>query len=56
MSHTNLEAYFKTNFALMQYHKYSLSDLENMMPWEREVYVTMLQQYIEEENAKQQQK
>ena len=56
MSHTSLENYFKTNFALMQYHKYSLSDLENMMPWEREVYVTMLQQYIEEENAKQQQK
>ena len=55
MSHTSLEAYFKTNFALMQYHKYSLSDLENMMPWEREVYVTLLQQYIEEENAKQQQ-
>tara|TARA_B100000287_G_scaffold281124_1_gene264954 strand:- start:431 stop:598 length:168 start_codon:yes stop_codon:yes gene_type:complete len=55
MSHTSLEVYFKTNFALMQYHKYSLSDLENMMPWEREVYVTMLQQYIEEENAKQQQ-
>jgi len=55
MSHTSLEVYFKTNFALMQYHKYSLSDLENMMPWEREVYVTMLQQYIEEENTKQQQ-
>ena len=55
MSHTNLEAYFRTNFALMQYHKYSLSDLENMMPWEREVYVTMLQQYIEEENLKSQQ-
>ena len=56
MSHTSLEVYFKTNFALMQYHKYSLSDLENMMPWEREVYVTLLQQYIEEENLKQQQK
>ena len=55
MSHTSLEVYFKTNFALMQYHKYSLSDLENMMPWEREVYVTMLQQYIEEENLKAQQ-
>ena len=56
MSHTSLEVYFKTNFALMQYHKYSLSDIENMMPWEREVYVTLLQQYIEEENLKQQQK
>ena len=54
MSHTSLETYYKTNFALMQYHKYRLTELENMMPWEREVYVTLLQQYIEEENAKQQ--
>ncbi len=30
-------------------------DIENMMPWEREVYVTLLTQYIEEENLKQQQ-
>ena len=39
----------------MQHHKYSLADIENMMPWEREVYVTLLTQYIEEENLKQQQ-
>ena len=54
MSHTSLEMYYKTNFALMLYHKYSLTELENMMPWEREVYVTLLQQHIEEENSKQQ--
>ena len=54
MAHENLESYYKVNFALMQHHKYSLTELENMMPWEREVYVTLLQQYIEEENAKQQ--
>tara|TARA_B100001113_G_scaffold351500_1_gene350671 strand:+ start:1792 stop:1935 length:144 start_codon:yes stop_codon:yes gene_type:complete len=40
----------------MQYHKYSLTELENMMPWEREVYVTLLKQYIEEQNLKNQQK
>ena len=40
----------------MQHHKYSLSDLENMMPWEREIYVEMLQQFIKEENEKQQQR
>ena len=56
MAHTNLESYFRVNFALMQHHKYSLADIENMMPWEREVYVTLLTQYIEEENLKQQQK
>ena len=39
----------------MQYHKYSLTEIENMMPWERDVYVTLLKQYIDEENLKQQQ-
>ena len=56
MAHTNLESYYRTNFALIQHHKYSLTDIENMMPWEREVYVTLLTQYIEEENLIQQQK
>lgn len=41
-----------TNFSLMQHHKYSLTELESMMPWERDVYVAMLTQYIEEENEK----
>jgi len=36
----------------MQHHKYSLSDLENMMPWEREIYVDMLITHIKEENDK----
>jgi hypothetical protein len=36
----------------MQHHNYSLSDLENMMPWEREIYVDMLVNYIKEENEK----
>jgi hypothetical protein len=40
----------------MQHHKYSLTELENMIPWERDIYVTMLIQYIEEENQKLKQK
>ncbi len=36
----------------MQYHKYSLSELEDMKPWEREIYVEMLMQHIKEENEK----
>ena len=55
MAHESLESYYKTNFSLMQHHKYSLTELENMMPWEREIYVTLLAQYIEEENLKAQQ-
>ena len=51
----NLEGYFKLNFALMQYHKYSLTEIENMMPWERDIYGALLQAHLEEEKLKQQQ-
>ena len=37
----------------MQHHNYSLSDLDNMMPWEREIYVDMLIKHIKEENKRQ---
>ena len=37
----------------MQHHNYSLSDLENMMPWEREVYVGLLIEHLEEEKKEQ---
>jgi|TARA_R100000742_G_C4279032_1_gene102716 hypothetical protein len=52
MAHIDLESYYKLNFALMQHHKYSLTEIENMMPWEREIYLALLNQYIEEENLK----
>ena len=52
----NLKNYFETNFALMQHHKYNLNNIENMIPWEKTIYVTMLIKYIEEENEKLKQK
>tara|TARA_Y100000389_G_scaffold63934_1_gene59959 strand:+ start:12121 stop:12246 length:126 start_codon:yes stop_codon:yes gene_type:complete len=36
----------------MQHHKYSLSELENMIPWEREVYLNLLVNYIKEEEKR----
>ena len=36
----------------MQHHKYSLTELENMMPWEREIYLGLLETYIREENER----
>ena len=45
---------FETNFALMQHHKYSLTEIENMIPWERDIYVSLLVNYIKEENEKRQ--
>jgi len=47
--HNSLENYYKTNFALMHHHKYSLSELETMIPWEREVYTNLLLAYLQEE-------
>ena len=32
----------------MQHHKYSLSEIENMMPWERQVYTSLLMQYLDQ--------
>ncbi len=37
---------------MMQHHKYSLTELEDMMPWEREIYVGLLLQHIDEENER----
>tara|TARA_A100001391_G_scaffold43986_1_gene25628 strand:- start:267 stop:407 length:141 start_codon:yes stop_codon:yes gene_type:complete len=36
----------------MQHHKYSLTELENMMPWEREIYMGLLAQWVKEENER----
>ena len=55
MAHVDLESYFRINFALMQFHKYSLTEIENMMPWERDIYLALLKDHIEEENLKAQQ-
>ena len=51
----DLENYFRLNFSLMQYHKYSLTEIENLIPWERDIYVELLKAHIEEEKQKQQQ-
>ena len=39
-------------FSMIQHHKWSLTELENMLPWEREIYVNKLQEHIREENER----
>ena len=46
MGYDNLNNYYKTNFVLMQHHKYSLSDLNEMIPWEKIVYVDLIKQHV----------
>lgn len=36
----------------MQYHRWSLNEIEQMIPWERDVYVELLKQHLEEEKLK----
>jgi hypothetical protein len=52
LSHESLANYYKMNFSLLQFHKYSLDEIEGMIPFEREVYVALLIQHLEEEKQK----
>ena len=51
----DLANYYQLNFALIQYHKYSLTEIENLIPWERDIYVELLRAHLEEEKLKQEQ-
>jgi len=37
----------------MQHHKYSLTEIESMIPWERDIYVGLLMQWLEDEKERQ---
>tara|TARA_Y100000310_G_scaffold173222_1_gene173418 strand:+ start:414 stop:560 length:147 start_codon:yes stop_codon:yes gene_type:complete len=39
-------------FAMVQHHKWSLTELEDMLPYERDIYVTMLTNWVQEENER----
>ena len=45
-SHDTVINHYKVNFALMQHHKYSLTELENMIPWEKYVYIDLLTEHL----------
>jgi hypothetical protein len=57
LGYDNLMNHFRTNFSLMQHHKYSLHEIEGMIPWEKQIYIDMLHQHIKnlEDQAKQRQ-
>jgi len=56
LSHNSLANMYHTNFSLMQYHKYSLTELENMIPFERDIYVQMLLAHLKEQEEKRNQR
>jgi hypothetical protein len=50
MAYMSLESYYKMNFSLQQYHKWDMPMVESWTPNDREIYVSLLAQHIEEEN------
>lgn len=52
LGHDKLINHYKTNFALVQHHKYSLSEIENMIPWERMIYIDLLKEFLKEQEQK----
>ena len=40
---------------MMQHHNYSLEELENMIPWEREIYIGLLMNYLRDEKEQMEQ-
>lgn len=51
LSHTSLTRYYSMVFSLAQHHKYSITEVENLIPYERDLYVDMLMEYLEEQKA-----
>jgi len=47
LSHNNLMIYYKNVFALAQHYKYQISEIENLIPYERDLYLGMLLDFIE---------
>jgi hypothetical protein len=53
LSHDNIENYYRLNFSIIHNTKtFTLTELENMMPYEREIYISLLESAIQEENDK----
>ena len=48
----SLEVYFDYTFALMHNHHWSLTEIENMLPWERDIYLMKLEEQIKEEKRR----
>ena len=49
----NLESYFDYTFSLMHNFKWNITDIENMMPWERDIYLMKLERQLKEEKKQQ---
>ncbi|MAQ88896.1 MAG: hypothetical protein CMM03_03470 [Rhodopirellula sp.] len=54
--HTSLMNYYQTNFALIHHHKWQIDHIENLMPWEKDIYISMLVDFLQEEEKRMKEK
>ena len=52
MAHISVKLYYELNWNMMFHHNFSLTEIENMMQWEREIYIGLTMNYIDEENQR----
>jgi hypothetical protein len=52
LSHDSLANHYTANFAMIQHHNWNLTDIDNMLPFERLIYVDMLVDHVNRENEK----
>jgi hypothetical protein len=48
--HNNLQNFYKNNFDLKQLYNFSIQEIEALMPWERDVYIDLIKQKVEEDS------
>lgn len=51
-SHLNLQLYYMQNFQMKYHHNYSLEEIENMIPFERSVYIEQIRAYLNQEKQR----
>jgi hypothetical protein len=47
MMHNNLVNYYERIFAFRQYHQWSITEIENLLPWELDVMIGLLANYMD---------
>ena len=55
-SHDTLPNFYTTNFNLKQHHGWTITEIESMLPFEREVYMILLKQWLDEQRKKEEQR
>lgn len=52
LNHTDLYIYYQKIFGMVQHHKYSITEIENLIPYERDIYFDMLIDFLEKQEEK----